>query len=58
LVYLKGRQQGAHKAEEVVFVADGAKRIWNLVEEHFPDAVQTVDWHRAVEHMGGSSHRL
>jgi hypothetical protein len=48
LVYLKGRQQGAHKAEEVVFVADGAKWIWNLVEEHFPDAVQIVDWYHAA----------
>ncbi|MEA3345006.1 MAG: hypothetical protein U9Q78_01960 [Chloroflexota bacterium] len=27
LVYLKGQQQGAHKAGEVVFVADGAKWV-------------------------------
>lgn len=51
LVYLKGRQQGVHEAEEIVFVADGAKWIWNVVEEHFPDAVQIVDWYHAAEHI-------
>jgi len=56
LMYLKGRQQGAHKAEEVVFVADGAKWIWNLVEEHFPDAVQIVDWYHAAEYIWAVAH--
>jgi hypothetical protein len=51
LVYLTGRQRGAHRAEELVFVADGAKWIWNLVEEHFPHAVQIVDWYHATEYI-------
>jgi hypothetical protein len=56
LVYVKGRQQGAHEAEEIVFVADGAKWIWNLVEEHFPDAVQIVDWYHAAERIWEVAH--
>jgi hypothetical protein len=58
LMYLKGRQQGAHKAEEIVFAADGAKWIWNLVEEHFPDAVQIVDWYHAAEHIWAVAHAV
>jgi hypothetical protein len=58
LVYLKGRQQGAHKAEEVVFVADGAKWIWNVVEEHFPEAGQIVDWYHAAEHIWEVAHTV
>jgi len=56
LVYLTGRQRGAHRAEELVFVADGAKWIWNLVEEHFPHAVQIVDWYHATEYIWDVAH--
>jgi len=58
LVYLSGRQQGAHEAEELVFVADAAKWIWNLVEEHFPDAVQIVDWYHAAERLWDVAHAV
>lgn len=56
LVYLTGRQRGAHRAKELVFVADGAKWIWNLVEEHFPHAVQIVDWYHATEYIWNVAH--
>ncbi len=58
LVYITGRQRGAHEAEEIVFVADGAQWIWNLVEEHFPNAVQIVDWYHAAEHIWKAAHAL
>lgn len=58
LVYLTGRQRGAHEAEEIVFVADGAKWIWNVVEEHFPRAVQIVDWYHAAERIWGVAHAV
>lgn len=44
-------QCGADLAEEIVFVADGAVRIWYLVERNFPTAVQIVDWYHAVEYL-------
>jgi hypothetical protein len=56
LVYLTGRQRGAHRAEELVFVADGAKWIWHLVAEHFPNAVQIVDWYHATEYIWNVAH--
>lgn len=41
----------ADLAEEVVFVCDGAAWIWNLVERHFPNAVQIVDWYHASAYL-------
>jgi hypothetical protein len=32
-----------------VFVADGAKWIWNWVEDNYPGAVQILDYYHAVE---------
>jgi hypothetical protein len=44
-------QTKADLASEVVFVCDGARWIWNLVERHFPQAVQIVDWFHAEERL-------
>ena len=32
-------------------LGDGAKWIWNLADEHFPDAVQIVDRFHAKQHL-------
>lgn len=52
LFWATGCQRQADKAKEVVFVADGAKWIWKLVERNFPAAVQIVDWYHAVAYLG------
>ena len=44
-------QAKADLATEVVFVCDGARWIWNLVERYFPKAVQIVDWFHAEERL-------
>jgi hypothetical protein len=45
LVWL-ARQWGAHRAQELIVLGDGAGWIWNLVQKHFPQAVQILDyWH-------------
>ena len=33
----------ADLTRELVFVCDGAVRIWNLITTHYPKAVQIVD---------------
>lgn len=38
----------AHK----VFIADGAKWIWNWVEDYYGDSVQIIDFFHAVEKLG------
>jgi hypothetical protein len=50
-LYALASQHGLRGAKQVVVLGDGARWLWRLVEEHFPDAVQIVDvWH-AQEHV-------
>jgi hypothetical protein len=50
-LYLEAVRRGVGNSSKVVFVADGAAWIWNLAAEHFPDAIEVVDWYHAVEHL-------
>ena len=58
LMYLTGLQRGADQAEELVFIADGARWIWKSVEEHFPNALQIVDWYHATEYIWKVAHAV
>jgi len=51
LVWTKGFQRLADQAHEVIFVADGAEWIWNIVRQHFPNAVQILDWYHAFSYV-------
>lgn len=37
------RRRGFDKAKRQVVIGDGAKWIWNIADEQFPDAVQIID---------------
>jgi len=51
LLWATGCQRQAQLAQELIFLGDGAEWIWNLVQEHYPEAVQIVDWFHATEYM-------
>ena len=44
LLWTEAARRGVLGAVEVIAIGDGAHWIWNLMEEHFPHAVQIVDW--------------
>lgn len=44
-------RRGFHQAPRQAVLGDGAKWIWNLADEHFPDAVQIVDRFHAKQHL-------
>lgn len=45
-LYAEAVGRGLERAQEVVILGDGAHWIWQLAEEHFPGAVQILDfWH-------------
>jgi hypothetical protein len=44
-------RRGFERAARRVVLGDGAKWIWNLAAEHFPDAVQIVDRFHAKQHL-------
>ncbi len=51
LFWASGYHYGADLAEEQIVIADGAAWIWDLVQTHFPQAVQILDWTHAVEYL-------
>jgi hypothetical protein len=51
LLWHSGVKHQAHLAKELIFLGDGAEWIWNLVAEHFPKAIQILDWFHASEHL-------
>jgi hypothetical protein len=48
---LVAHAQQAEAAARVAVLGDGAAWIWNLAAEHFPGAVQIVDWYHASERV-------
>jgi Uncharacterised protein family (UPF0236) len=51
LVWATAVEHQADRAEELVFVCDGAAWIWKLIEQYFPQAVQIVDWYHACQYL-------
>lgn len=51
LFWSSGVAHNAQLAHELVMLGDGADWIWNLVAEHFPKAIQILDWFHASEHL-------
>jgi hypothetical protein len=43
---------GSLKAKQVVVLGDGAPWLWNLAQEHFPLAVQILDFFHACQYVG------
>jgi hypothetical protein len=48
---LAAHRRGLERAGLVAVLGDGAAWIWNLAAEHFPHAVQIVDWFHASERI-------
>lgn len=51
LMWATGVRHHAQLAQELVILGDGAEWIWKLVAEHFPRAVQILDWFHATEYL-------
>lgn len=51
LVWSTGFQQHAQLAQELIILGDGARWIWDLVDEHYPHAIQIVDWFHACAYL-------
>jgi len=51
LFWASGAARGAEDAAELIILGDGAQWIWELVDLHFPDAIQIIDWFHACEYL-------
>ena len=43
---------GLERAEKLVFLSDGLKANWQICYNHFPGAIQILDFYHASEHLG------
>lgn len=50
-VHAEARRRGLGRAKVVYLVMDGAVWLWDLAEDRFRDAVKTLDFHHASEHL-------
>jgi hypothetical protein len=50
-LWCEAKRRGVLGATEVVVLGDGAHWIWNLAAEHFPEALQIVDWYHATQYL-------
>ena len=58
LVWAEARQRGWTRARDSLAIGDGAPWIWNLVQTHFFDSRQVVDWYHATEHLAAAANLL
>jgi len=57
-IYAEACTRGWNRALTQVAMGDGADWIWNLMAEHFPDALQIVDLYHARQHLWEVARRL
>ncbi|MCK5683875.1 ISKra4 family transposase [bacterium] len=50
-LYRLGIKNGTDKTKELIYIADGAKWLWNQADLHFPEAIQIVDWYHASQYL-------
>jgi hypothetical protein len=51
----EGTRRGFARAARRAVLGDGAKWIWNLAKEYFPDAIQVVDRFHAKQHLSDAA---
>jgi hypothetical protein len=57
-LYAEAVLRGLERASEVVILGDGALWIWKLAEEHFPGAIQILDFHHAKQWVWNAAHAV
>jgi len=50
-LYQEALRRGLPNAQRTVVIGDGAPWIWNLADEHFPQAIQILDFYHAKEKL-------
>lgn len=57
-VLREAHRRGFHLAPRQVILGDGAPWIWNLADEHFPNAIQLVDIFHAKQHLSDTARAI
>jgi hypothetical protein len=57
-VQTEAMRRGLGRAKKVYVVIDGAVVLWEVAEDRFRDAIKTLDFHHASEHLWAVGHAL
>jgi hypothetical protein len=57
-VQAEARRRGLGRAKKVYLVMDGALWLWELAEDRFAEAIKTLDFHHARDHLWALAHEL
>jgi len=57
-LYTEAWRRGCSRAQQKIVIGDGALWIWNLADQHFPEAVQIVDLYHARQRLWDLSGKL
>ena len=57
-VEAEARRRGLGRAKKVYIVIDGAIWLWDLARDRFKDAVLTLDFNHAAQHLWALAHEL
>lgn len=57
-LWVEAQRRGVSKAQRLIVIGDGAHWIWNLADEHFPGAIQILDWYHASAYVWQAAHAL
>jgi hypothetical protein len=57
-VQAEARRRGLARAKHVYLVMDGAVWLWDLAEDRFAQAIKTLDFHHARDHLWELAHTL
>jgi hypothetical protein len=57
-VHAEARRRGLGRAKHVYLVMDGAVWLWELAEDRFAQAIKTLDFHHARDHLWALAHTL
>jgi hypothetical protein len=56
--WVEAQRRGMAQAQRLIVLGDGAHWIWNLADEHFPAAIQILDWDHASAYVWQAAHAL
>jgi hypothetical protein len=57
-VQAEARRRGVARVKHVYLVMDGALWLWDLAEDRFAQAIKTLDFHHARDHLWALAHTL
>jgi len=58
MLWKEAHRRRWEEAEATVGIGDGAVWIWNLIDTHFYDSKQVVDWYHGTQHLAAAAQSL